>query len=532
MNSPHRFRSRPGRPSAASLGYAAVVLLLTIGCAKPDKPINPQPPQAPNANATDIQSFRMEVNNGVGVLSQKVTIVFRKPNQWKSEYKRYRQTEYSVFDGETLWRWLVNDQGRIVVVSRLDVASVEKSGKGKSKGAALFLLMVESLNIAGPIVNGHSPLWSKESFAASLAEEYTKVGEEKLGETDTEIYEVQLGRYKGRVWFGKGDGILRRSAGLDEKGNPVGGGEWVSKIEINPALKDDEFAHPGKPKLNLTQDAMETVLETQFAGKHRPGEEIDVEIAPNLKMRFCWIPPGRATLGSPETEERRTSLLFLDEGEHSYVSRGFWLGKYLVTQEEWHALMGTKPSQFQEEQETVKREGIGDTRRFPVDSVSWNQCQEFLAKMNAGTKMPQVLGKGKFVLPLEDEWEYACRGGKGNRHPFYWGEELDGTQANCRESFPDGTQRKSPEVKRTTVVGRYERVAPHPWGLCDMHGNLNEWCEDFANNQGLYSGSHYRGVRGGGWDEPAWESRAAARSMESPSKQSEKNGFRICFRLD
>ena len=63
----------------------------------------------------------------------------------------------------------------------------------------------------------------------------------------------------------------------------------------------------------------------------------------------------------------------------------------------------------------VKKAGITDTSRFPVEMVSWNDCQDFLGKMNAQAKSPAVMGKGKFVLPHEDEWEYACRGGLGKR---------------------------------------------------------------------------------------------------------------------
>src|SRR5580700_270645 len=74
----------------------------------------------------------------------------------------------------------------------------------------------------------------------------------------------------------------------------------------------------------------------------RPGEVIEVEIAKGVKMMFCWIPAGTATLGSPLTEKERRD----EEIEHEFTTKGFWLGKYPVTQQEWQAVMGNNPSRF------------------------------------------------------------------------------------------------------------------------------------------------------------------------------------------
>src|SRR5262249_22561970 len=152
-----------------------------------------------------------------------------------------------------------------------------------------------------------------------------------------------------------------------------------------------------------------------------------------LKMKFCWIPPGRAMI---------THQHYFDK-QREYISKGFWLGKYTVTQSEWEAVMGNNPSWFSKAGGGKKMVAGIDTSRFPVEQVSWNDCQKFLKKLNESAKLPPAMGKGKLELPDEDRWEYACRGGRGNQ-PFYFGGKLNGTQANCIGRFPFGTEIEGP----------------------------------------------------------------------------------------
>jgi serine/threonine protein kinase/formylglycine-generating enzyme required for sulfatase activity len=253
------------------------------------------------------------------------------------------------------------------------------------------------------------------------------------------------------------------------------------------------------------------------------GEKIDVEIAKGVKMTFCWIPPGEATLGSPATESGRTD----NEPEHKYTSRGYWLAKYPATQEQWQALMKNNPSGFQPSQKTIKRAGITDTSGFPVEQVSWDDCQEFLNKMNASVQVPGGMGKGRFALPHEDEWEYACRGDRGNKQPFYFGDSLNGDKANCNGTVPYGNPTKGEWKQRTTKVGDYEKAAPHPWGLCDMHGNVGQWCE---NQYGV--DASLRVLRAGSWRNDASACRAAFRRWGPLDYRVSFVGFRVCFRPD
>ena len=285
------------------------------------------------------------------------------------------------------------------------------------------------------------------------------------------------------------------------------------------------------------------------------GETRKFEIAPGMFMDFVWVPPGNTLCGSPrEEEEYINKTVFKDDwlmsGWHmaelgrQYSTLGFWLGKYTVTQAEWKAVMGNNnnPSNFNGFHEN-KAQGM-NTGRFPVDGVSWDDCQQFLTKLNQGGGIEKVFERtGKFVLPHEDQWEYACRGGKGNS-PFYWGFALNGTQANCNGTVPFGQSEPSGIfLQRTCAVddtnnGKYEK---HPWGLCHMSGNVWQWCSnlyDFlrGNGLGLEAKSEpqkNRVTRGGSWVNKPWECRSAYRSYYMPDFRGNNGiGFRVCVSMD
>ena len=271
----------------------------------------------------------------------------------------------------------------------------------------------------------------------------------------------------------------------------------------------------------------------------RAGEERKFEIAPGVFMEFCWIPPGEAQLGSPKDEQDYITKTFFDEGKRpdflddetetkrgKFMTKGFWLGKYPVTQAEWKAVMGNNPSDFDGTKDT-KAKGM-NTERFPVENVSWNDCQKFLMKVNERGGVPKVFGKdGKLVLPHEDQWEYACRGGRGNKRPFYWGSELNRAQANCDGNFPYGAD-KDDYLKRTCAVdftngGKYEK---HPWGLHHMSGNVWQCCDN------LYAKTTFRVLRGGAWSSSAWGCRSANRDWSAPDVRFHDVGFRVCLPLE
>jgi formylglycine-generating enzyme required for sulfatase activity len=139
------------------------------------------------------------------------------------------------------------------------------------------------------------------------------------------------------------------------------------------------------------------------------------------------------------------------------LTKPFYLGKYEVTQEQWQAVMGNNPS---------KTKGP----KNPVDSVTWNDCQDFFKKLN-----PKIAASGKSGrLPTEAEWEYACRA--GTQTPYFFGDDekqLDDYAWYIRNGPPKTIHRPHP-------VGQKK---PNPWGLYDMYGNVTEWCADWVGSQ-------------------------------------------------
>ena len=227
-----------------------------------------------------------------------------------------------------------------------------------------------------------------------------------------------------------------------------------------------------------------------------------------ISMDFVWIEPGTFMMGSPESEPGRQSR----EGPLHEVelSRGFWLGKYEVTQGEWEAVMGSNPSYFE-----------GDSRR-PVEFVSWHDVQEFIAKLNAAA------GEAVYRLPTEAEWEYACRAGTTTRWSL--GDE-DGDDKSLLGNYAwydcnDGCDTKA-------VGGKL----PNRWGLHDMHGNVWEWVQDWFDYDyynrsprvdplGPSSGSR-RVIRGGSFSFFAQYVRSAERYRHLPGDRHGDVGVRL-----
>ncbi len=230
----------------------------------------------------------------------------------------------------------------------------------------------------------------------------------------------------------------------------------------------------------------------------------------SLAMEFVLIGPGKFLMGSPEDEPGRYS------GERSHpvnLTHPFYMQTTEVTQEQWAALMKNNPS---------SQKGCG--ANCPVEQVSWNDVQEFISKLN------QKEGTDQYRLPTEAEWEYASRGGNTS-------------------AFPNGniTSLQCDRDPNLDVIGWYcwnskntiQPVAqkePNAWGLYDMPGNAQEWCQDWfgpypfdevTNPKGPPSGS-YRVMRGGTWYSPARDCRCASRFGSPPHYRFRHIGFRLC----
>ncbi len=237
-----------------------------------------------------------------------------------------------------------------------------------------------------------------------------------------------------------------------------------------------------------------------------------IAVADGVDMTFAWCQPGTFLMGSPANEPERGD----DETQHRVtLTRGFWLGIHPVTQRQWQAVMGSNPSNFK---------GVD----LPVERVSWDDCQEFVEKVGKST------GQG-CRLPSEAEWEYACRA--GTTTPFFWGETLSTDQANYDGTSLYDAGREGIYRETTTSVGSF---AANAWGLCDMHGNVWEWCADWY---GLYEkedikdpqfvdDGNARVLRGGSWDSFSRSCRAAFRIRSAPGHRNGHFGCRVVLCLD
>jgi len=253
-----------------------------------------------------------------------------------------------------------------------------------------------------------------------------------------------------------------------------------------------------------------------------------VSVAAPADTRLVFIQPGTFTMGSPTNEAERNS----DEVQHIVtISRGFWMEKFLVTQEDYSAVVGSKPSYF-----TAFR-GFSDDFTRPVEQVSWNDATNY-----CGLRTQQEVEWGLiptncvYRLPTESEWEYADRA--GTTTAFYLGSGLHSGQANFNGQIEydaalgtiDNPSGIFPGI--TTPVGSY---AANGWGLYDMIGNVAEWCQDWygaypdgsvTDPQGAVTGL-YRVIRGGPWRSGAWFCRSAGRDSDYPYDWFYSIGFRV-----
>jgi serine/threonine protein kinase/formylglycine-generating enzyme required for sulfatase activity len=230
-----------------------------------------------------------------------------------------------------------------------------------------------------------------------------------------------------------------------------------------------------------------------------------------LGMQFALIPRGQAWLGGGNDEAGDRGVT---------IEQDFYLGVYEATQGEWESLMGTNrnPSEFSRNgprQADVANLTDEEIRKLPVERVSWNDCQEFLRKVNAHA------GDRGWVyrLPTSNEWEYACRGGPtwgkdADRFEFYLDtptNTLTGDRANIKDS----------NRNRTSTVGTYP---PNRLGLHDMHGNVFEWCNDRPPNG---EDPTVRILRGGGWMDQPFHCRARHIGLGNDSPMYTGAGLRV-----
>jgi formylglycine-generating enzyme required for sulfatase activity len=270
------------------------------------------------------------------------------------------------------------------------------------------------------------------------------------------------------------------------------------------------FAPSGRVSTALVRDAdthvNRSALQASDSASRAAASPV---VEPRTKMTFVEIPAGRFTMGSPADEAGRNA----DEAPHEVVlTTPFLLGQHEVTQQEWAAIMHTRPSQF-----------AACGPRCPVERVTYRDVQAFLRALNVGADLT-------YRLPTEAEWEYACRAGTAT--PFSTGANLTTDQANYNGNFPYAGGARGIYRATPTPAGTF---APNPWGLADMHGNVWEWTSDWygpyvhgpaIDPHGPPDGEK-KVIRGGSWYFDANSARCALHYTHAPADRGFSLGFRV-----
>ena len=229
-----------------------------------------------------------------------------------------------------------------------------------------------------------------------------------------------------------------------------------------------------------------------------------VVLGKDVTLNMILIPAGKFMMGfikipSDPFSNKQIQQPWPDElPKHEVaLTKAFFMGKTEVTQEQWFEVMDDNPSRIK-------------GRRLPVTDVSWEDCQDFIKKLNAKIN-------GGYRLPTEAEWEYACRAGTTTAYSF--GDSITKSDANI-------------EGDSIKAVGSYK---PNAFGLYDMHGNVWEWCEDWyatyparmvTDPKGLGGRCHV--LRGGSFSYNIAFARSSGRgSPDSPYIRDFNSGFRL-----
>ncbi len=281
------------------------------------------------------------------------------------------------------------------------------------------------------------------------------------------------------------------------------------------------------------------------SAKLMAGQERSFEIAPNVNIVMCWIPPGEFEMGSPPEELGHEQS---EKQHHVKILNGFWMAKTETTQAQWLAGGG--------EDTTWRPPAIGDNKilwnweqvahghgeplsaykgsSLPAERMDWQEANKWCEELSKTARAAGRLPDGwTYSLPTEAEWEYACRA--GTRTSLNNGHDIDVEHGECEKLNVVGWYDRN-SGHHTNPVGQKK---PNAWGLFDMHGNVREWCagwykEDDSNDTttdpfGASEGSE--GIlRGGSWVFPAKDNRAACRQNGDRTGYSFDLGFRPVLR--
>ncbi len=269
-----------------------------------------------------------------------------------------------------------------------------------------------------------------------------------------------------------------------------------------------------------------------------------LEITNSIGMKLVLIPSGEFEMGSPsdfivrEVHEHSTDgwynghLLAEAPRHHVRITHPFYFGVYDVTQDEYERVMGENPSAFSPRGKAKAYVAGLDTKRHPVDSLTWYHAAVFCRRLS---ELPAEKSAAReYCLPTAAEWEYACRAGNPGRYYFSAvGKSATREHDECALVHFAWFNDEQTDIHQTHPVGL---KPPNAWGLYDMHGNVYQWCCDgpdyrqapVDDPKGPEKDTEYE-VRGGSVWAPAWLCRSAFRLHNPPTYRREDLGMRVCL---
>ena len=307
--------------------------------------------------------------------------------------------------------------------------------------------------------------------------------------------------------------MINGSNGVAQTTLPVGQHSYIvfcNGYESEEGMVKLKASAPSNLQITLSKEATETqqstVSQPTVAQRHEVqapvtnGDNISIPVKDGISIDMVRVEAGTFTMGA--TQEMEDPFDFEKPTHQVTLTNDYYIGKYEVTQALWQAVMGNNPSNFK-----------GDN--LPVEEVSWDDCQEFISKLNS------ITGK-KFRLPTEAEWEYAARGGKKSQ----------GYQYSGSNNISDVAWYEDNSRSKTHTVGSKQA---NELGIYDMTGNVMEWCHDWygsyssspqVNPTGANSGSD-RVDRGGSWYCNARGCRSSFRPHSTPVNRYINLGLRL-----
>ena len=324
--------------------------------------------------------------------------------------------------------------------------------------------------------------------------------------TEHQIASNQIVKFSGKVVDINGQPVI--GAVVEETGTKNISvtdidGNFIIKAKSSSITVTVTFLGCVPKQVKLTEGTKEEITLIEESYKNQPSlsaSTVTIPVKDGVSIEMIKVEAGTFMMGAtpemeiPDDDEKPVHQVTL--------TNDYYIGKYEVTQALWQTVMESNPSSFK-------------GNNLPVEQVSWNDCQEFIGKLNS------ITGR-KFRLPTEAEWEYAARGGKKSR----------GYQYSGSSNISDVAWYNGNSGSKTHLVGTKQA---NELGLYDMCGNVLEWGQNWygsyvsssqTNPTGAVSGS-YRVIRGGSWYSSARFCRSSCRDSGTPGIRNSRLGLRL-----